>query len=97
MRVIAASRREFKRRFMQIPLPASITATTSAELPMTLFNAAIQFAWLRRLPCFANADDELEMEGEHMSDVSMVVNGRKVSGTVEDRTLLVHFCAKISA
>ncbi len=26
-----------------------------------------------------------------MSDVSMVVNGRKVSGTVEDRTLLVHF------
>ena len=26
-----------------------------------------------------------------MSDVSLVVNGRKVSGTVEDRTLLVHF------
>jgi aerobic carbon-monoxide dehydrogenase small subunit len=26
-----------------------------------------------------------------MSEVSMVVNGRKVSGTVEDRTLLVHF------
>jgi len=26
-----------------------------------------------------------------MSDVSMVVNGRKVSGSVEDRTLLVHF------
>ncbi len=26
-----------------------------------------------------------------MSQVSMVVNGRKVSGTVEDRTLLVHF------
>src|SRR5690606_32400960 len=26
-----------------------------------------------------------------MSDVSMVVNGRKVSGTVEDRTLLVHY------
>ena len=26
-----------------------------------------------------------------MSDVSMVVNGRNVSGTVEDRTLLVHF------
>ena len=26
-----------------------------------------------------------------MSDVSMVVNGRKVSGNVEDRTLLVHY------
>jgi carbon-monoxide dehydrogenase small subunit len=26
-----------------------------------------------------------------MSDVTLVVNGRKVSGTVEDRTLLVHF------
>jgi carbon-monoxide dehydrogenase small subunit len=26
-----------------------------------------------------------------MSDVSLVVNGRKVSGSVEDRTLLVHF------
>ena len=26
-----------------------------------------------------------------MSDVSMVVNGRAVSGSVEDRTLLVHF------
>lgn len=26
-----------------------------------------------------------------MSDVSMVVNGRRVSGSVEDRTLLVHF------
>ncbi|MBN9037398.1 MAG: (2Fe-2S)-binding protein [Rhizobiales bacterium] len=26
-----------------------------------------------------------------MSDVSMVVNGRTVSGSVEDRTLLVHF------
>ncbi len=26
-----------------------------------------------------------------MSEISMVVNGRKVSGTVEDRTLLVHF------
>lgn len=26
-----------------------------------------------------------------MSDVSMVVNGRKVSGSVEDRTLLVHY------
>ncbi|MEX0957189.1 MAG: (2Fe-2S)-binding protein [Rhizobiaceae bacterium] len=26
-----------------------------------------------------------------MSEVSMVVNGRKVSGAVEDRTLLVHF------
>ncbi|CAN7142370.1 (2Fe-2S)-binding protein [Aminobacter aminovorans] len=26
-----------------------------------------------------------------MSDVSLVVNGRKVSGAVEDRTLLVHF------
>lgn len=26
-----------------------------------------------------------------MSEVSMVVNGRKVSGNVEDRTLLVHF------
>lgn len=26
-----------------------------------------------------------------MSEVSMVVNGRKVSGSVEDRTLLVHF------
>jgi aerobic carbon-monoxide dehydrogenase small subunit len=26
-----------------------------------------------------------------MSEVSMVVNGRKVSATVEDRTLLVHF------
>lgn len=26
-----------------------------------------------------------------MSDVSMVVNGRKVSGAVEDRTLLVHY------
>jgi aerobic carbon-monoxide dehydrogenase small subunit len=26
-----------------------------------------------------------------MSDVSLVVNGRKVSATVEDRTLLVHF------
>ncbi len=26
-----------------------------------------------------------------MSEVSMVVNGRKVSGQVEDRTLLVHF------
>jgi carbon-monoxide dehydrogenase small subunit len=26
-----------------------------------------------------------------MSDVSMVVNGRKISGSVEDRTLLVHF------
>jgi carbon-monoxide dehydrogenase small subunit len=26
-----------------------------------------------------------------MSDVTMTVNGRKVSGSVEDRTLLVHF------
>lgn len=26
-----------------------------------------------------------------MSEISMVVNGRKVSGTVEDRTLLVHY------
>jgi len=26
-----------------------------------------------------------------MSDISMTVNGRKVSGSVEDRTLLVHF------
>jgi carbon-monoxide dehydrogenase small subunit len=26
-----------------------------------------------------------------MSDVSLVVNGRRVSGAVEDRTLLVHF------
>ena len=26
-----------------------------------------------------------------MSDVSLVVNGRKVGGTVEDRTLLVHY------
>ncbi len=26
-----------------------------------------------------------------MSDISMIVNGRKVSGSVEDRTLLVHF------
>lgn len=26
-----------------------------------------------------------------MSEVSMVVNGRKVSGSVEDRTLLVHY------
>ena len=26
-----------------------------------------------------------------MSDVSMVVNGRKVTGSVEDRTLLVHY------
>ncbi len=26
-----------------------------------------------------------------MSDVSLTVNGRQVSGTVEDRTLLVHF------
>ncbi len=26
-----------------------------------------------------------------MSDVSLTVNGRRVSGTVEDRTLLVHF------
>ena len=26
-----------------------------------------------------------------MSEVSLVVNGRKVSGAVEDRTLLVHF------
>ena len=26
-----------------------------------------------------------------MSDVSLVVNGRKVGGAVEDRTLLVHF------
>ena len=26
-----------------------------------------------------------------MSDVALVVNGRKVSGSVEDRTLLVHF------
>ena len=26
-----------------------------------------------------------------MSDVSMVVNGRRVTGSVEDRTLLVHF------
>ena len=26
-----------------------------------------------------------------MSDVSMVVNGRKTAGSVEDRTLLVHF------
>jgi aerobic carbon-monoxide dehydrogenase small subunit len=29
--------------------------------------------------------------GGFMSDISLVVNGRKVSGTVEDRTLLVHF------
>jgi aerobic carbon-monoxide dehydrogenase small subunit len=26
-----------------------------------------------------------------MAEISMVVNGRKVTGTVEDRTLLVHF------
>ncbi|WP_265516393.1 (2Fe-2S)-binding protein [Nitratireductor luteus] len=26
-----------------------------------------------------------------MADVTMTVNGRKISGTVEDRTLLVHF------
>lgn len=26
-----------------------------------------------------------------MSDVSMMINGRKVTGSVEDRTLLVHF------
>ena len=26
-----------------------------------------------------------------MSQVSLTVNGRQVSGTVEDRTLLVHF------
>jgi carbon-monoxide dehydrogenase small subunit len=29
--------------------------------------------------------------GGFMSEVSLVVNGRKVSGAVEDRTLLVHF------
>ena len=32
-----------------------------------------------------------ETEGGSMSDVSLVVNGRSVSATVEDRTLLVHF------
>ena len=26
-----------------------------------------------------------------MSEISLVVNGRKVGGNVEDRTLLVHF------
>jgi carbon-monoxide dehydrogenase small subunit len=30
-------------------------------------------------------------QGGFMSDVSLTVNGRRVSGTVEDRTLLVHF------
>jgi carbon-monoxide dehydrogenase small subunit len=30
-------------------------------------------------------------QGGFMSEVSLVVNGRKVGGTVEDRTLLVHF------
>ncbi|TIT82105.1 MAG: (2Fe-2S)-binding protein, partial [Mesorhizobium sp.] len=26
-----------------------------------------------------------------MSDISLTVNGKRVSGAVEDRTLLVHF------
>jgi carbon-monoxide dehydrogenase small subunit len=34
---------------------------------------------------------KVDTQGGFMSDVSLMVNGRRVSGTAEDRTLLVHF------
>jgi carbon-monoxide dehydrogenase small subunit len=39
----------------------------------------------------ACTDGRKDAEGGNMSEVSLVVNGRRVDGTVEDRTLLVHF------
>jgi carbon-monoxide dehydrogenase small subunit len=34
---------------------------------------------------------KVDTQGGFMSDISFVVNGRRVSGAAEDRTLLVHF------
>ena len=38
-----------------------------------------------------NAITKVDTQGGCMSDVSLTVNGKRVSGSVEDRTLLVHF------
>jgi carbon-monoxide dehydrogenase small subunit len=38
-----------------------------------------------------NAITKVDTQGGCMSDVSLTVNGKRVSGSAEDRTLLVHF------